>query len=92
VQRARETDGDDTLGATQKDATDPKSALTVADTAAQVAVMTVLRSRWPGLCIIGEEDEEADEGDSAAAGGEPVTVAAGESRCVTTLIRVWVSV
>jgi 3'-phosphoadenosine 5'-phosphosulfate (PAPS) 3'-phosphatase len=60
VQRSREAHGDESLGATQKDAEDPKSALTVADTAAQVAVMATLRGAWPRLCIIGEEDEEGE--------------------------------
>lgn len=71
VQRSRETHGDNTLGATQKEADDPKSALTVADTAAQVAVMATLRGKWPRLCIIGEEDE-----DEIQAGAIPTDTAA----------------
>jgi len=36
---------------------DPKSALTAADLAAQAAVVGALAKAWPGLTIIGEEDE-----------------------------------
>ena len=35
---------------------DPKSALTEADIAAQVAIVSALRSAWPGISIVGEED------------------------------------
>ena len=45
--------------ATLKIAGDAKSALTAADLAAQAAVVGALAKAWPGLTIVGEEDEAA---------------------------------
>ena len=42
-----------------KDATDPKSALTEADLAAQAVILGGLQATWPGVRIVGEESEEA---------------------------------
>lgn len=49
--------GTGALASTRKDADDPRSALTEADTNAQVAIVDALRATWPGLRIVGEEDE-----------------------------------
>ena len=53
----RRTSGGE-LASTRKDADDPRSALTEADTAAQLAIVNALRTRWPGLRIVGEEEED----------------------------------
>ena len=47
-------------GAVLKDAMDPRSYLTEADTAAQKVIMKTLRSTFPAVTIIGEEEEEGD--------------------------------
>ena len=39
---------------------DPRSALTAADLAAQAADVGALTDAWPGLRIIGEEDDSCD--------------------------------
>ena len=57
VQLRRRTSGGE-LASTRKDADDPRSALTEADTAAQLAIVNALRTRWPGLRIVGEEEED----------------------------------
>ena len=49
--------GTGALASTRKDADDPRSALTEADTNAQMAIVDALRATWPGLRIVGEEDE-----------------------------------
>ena len=45
-----------------KIAGDPRSALTAADLAAQLAVVEPLATAWPGLRIVGEEDLACDVG------------------------------
>jgi 3'-phosphoadenosine 5'-phosphosulfate (PAPS) 3'-phosphatase len=50
-------EGNSALGVSMKDAADPRSALTEADLAAQDAIVQSLRATWPGIHIIGEEDE-----------------------------------
>jgi len=52
-----------------KDATDPRSALTEADTAAQRVALRVIRERFPDARIIAEEDEEVEDF-SAGSGAE----------------------
>ena len=39
---------------------DPRSALTAADLAAHAVIVTSLRRAWPGLRIVGEEDDSCD--------------------------------
>lgn len=57
-----------TLAVELKVSNDPRSALTEADLAAQHAIVTALRAAWPGLLIIGEEDDsEASKVGSAPA-------------------------
>lgn len=58
VQRAR--DGGAALPATFKVASDPKSALTLADKRSQAAILAVLRDAHPEIAIVAEEDEEGD--------------------------------
>ena len=48
-----------------KIAGDPRSALTAADLAAQLAVVEPLATAWPGLRIVGEEDLACDVGAAA---------------------------
>lgn len=69
VQAARESSGKNELqeGVVLKDPTDPKSALTVADTAAQHAIVGSLRAEWfededgdNTLKIVGEEDDDEE--------------------------------
>jgi 3'-phosphoadenosine 5'-phosphosulfate (PAPS) 3'-phosphatase len=61
VERKRLATGNLEQGVTYKDVTDPKSALTEADGAAQAAIVQALIQQWGnGLEIIGEEDEEED--------------------------------
>ena len=43
--------------ASLKVADDARSALTEADTAAQAVIVSALRAAWPGLRIVGEEDD-----------------------------------
>ena len=62
VQSRRDAGGE--LSVAMKDQADVRSALTEADLAAQRAMIGALRSAWPGLMIIGEEDE--DDADDAA--------------------------
>ena len=64
VQQRRSTSG--ALASTRKDADDPRSALTEADTAAQIAIVNALRATWPGLRIVGEEEEHDADGTHAA--------------------------
>ena len=65
VQHRRSTAGG-ALASTRKDADDPRSALTEADTAAQIAIVNALRTAWPGLRIVGEEEEEESPDKGAA--------------------------
>ncbi|KAJ8607171.1 hypothetical protein CTAYLR_007348 [Chrysophaeum taylorii] len=46
------------FAARTKEAGNPRSAVTEADVAAQAAIVGALRSEWPGLLIIGEEEVE----------------------------------
>ncbi len=62
--------GTGALASTRKDADDPRSALTEADTNAQMAIVDALRATWPGLRIVGEEDEH-DATDAADAAVNP---------------------
>jgi 3'-phosphoadenosine 5'-phosphosulfate (PAPS) 3'-phosphatase len=57
VQQKRTSGGK--LNVALKDESDARSALTEADVAAQQAIVTALRAEWPGLIIIGEEDDES---------------------------------
>ena len=57
--------GTGALSSTRKDADDPRSALTEADTNAQMAIVDALRATWPGLRIVGEEDEHEHDGGAA---------------------------
>ena len=57
--RIRRVQESGATGATLKIAGDAKSALTAADLAAQAAVVGALSKAWPGLTIVGEEDEAA---------------------------------
>ena len=54
VQSRRAAGGE--LSVAMKDQADVRSALTEADLAAQRVMVGALRSAWPGLVIIGEED------------------------------------
>ena len=56
IRRVQESGATD---ATLKIEGDAKSALTAADLAAQAAVVGALAKAWPGLTIVGEEDEAA---------------------------------
>ena len=58
------------LAVTHKVEADAKSALTEADLSAQTVIISGLRAAWPGLRIVGEEDEGAAEA-AEADGGEP---------------------
>lgn len=68
VQAERRASGDGQLtgGAVLKDAADPNSYVTIADTRAQAAMMTIIAGQWPGIRVIGEED--ASEGGGVAGG------------------------
>jgi phosphoribosylglycinamide formyltransferase-1 len=57
VQRGRELGGEGTLGASLKDAADDRSVLTTADVRAQKVIVDGLRSEFPGVVLVGEEDE-----------------------------------
>lgn len=61
------------LGVRYKEEGDPRSALTVADIAAQRAMLGPLRAAFPSLSIVAEEDED---GDGADGGGAPGRLAA----------------
>ena len=49
------------LEVTYKDISDPKSALTVADKRAQHAILKCIKSKFPRVAIVAEEDEEEIE-------------------------------
>jgi 3'-phosphoadenosine 5'-phosphosulfate (PAPS) 3'-phosphatase len=70
VQAAREASDNKELqgDVVLKDPTDPKSALTVADTAAQRAIVGSLRAEWGDdlLKIVGEEDDDEELAKSLA--------------------------
>ena len=51
----------DALRAAFKDPDDPRSALTLADTRAQAAVLRVLARRAPGVSVVAEEEESGDD-------------------------------
>lgn len=57
VQSAREAGSP--IGESYKDLSDPRSALTIADTMAQIAIVTPIAKQFPGLNIVAEEDEAA---------------------------------
>jgi len=48
---------------------DPRSALTAADLASQVAIMAIVHYEWPKIQIVGEEDMACAVNESDAAGG-----------------------
>eukprot|EP00755_Sulcionema_specki_P012848 Sspe_Gene.52419::Locus_29054_Transcript_1_1_Confidence_1.000_Length_1185::g.52419::m.52419/K01082/cysQ, MET22, BPNT1; 3'(2'), 5'-bisphosphate nucleotidase len=48
-----------------KDAADPRTVLTEADTRAQRLIISAIRRMWPELSVVGEEDEEGDAGEGA---------------------------
>ena len=67
VHRERENGGQDVLQGTLKEALDPKSVMTKADTQAQVAILSIL-SKWrsKGVHFVCEEDETpAPQGEGA---------------------------
>lgn len=66
------------LNVSHKEDDDPRSALTEADTAAQAVVVASLRAAWPGLRIVGEEDDD----DVAASAGAPATPPLRTDLCV----------
>lgn len=45
-----------------KDVSDPRTALTIADTCAQAVIVNSLRRAFPGIPVVAEEDEEEEEG------------------------------
>ena len=53
------SDDEEAFVVTRKEASDPRSALTEADLAAQSAIASALRARWPTANIVGEEDGSA---------------------------------
>lgn len=55
------------LRVTYKVSTDPRSALTEADAAAQAAIVPALRACFPSITIVGEEDDEIENAATAAA-------------------------
>ena len=59
VQKERDATGH--MEVEWKDPRDARSALTAADKAAQVAILGELRRQWPGLRIVGEEDEHEED-------------------------------
>ena len=66
------------LNVSHKEDDDPRSALTEADTAAQAVVVASLRAAWPGLRIVGEEDDD----DVTASAGAPATPPLRTDLCV----------
>ena len=70
VQSRRDAGGE--LSVAMKDQADVRSALTEADLAAQRAMIGALRSAWPGLMIIGEEDEDESAGAADDVTGPPL--------------------
>lgn len=86
VQAGRAAAADDTagLGVRYKEEGDPRSALTVADIAAQQAMLGPLRAAFPGISIVAEEDEDGDGADGGgasdglAAAAATAAVAAGD--------------
>ena len=70
VQARRDAGG--SLDIELKVANDPRSALTEADMAAQRAIVGSLRAEWPGLRIVGEEDEVGKSNPSSAAAHTPL--------------------
>ena len=80
IRRVQESGGVD---ATLKIAGDAKSALTAADLAAQAAVVGALSKAWPGLTIVGEEDEAALDEDHELA--TPLDDALLDLECTTSV-------
>ena len=80
IRRVQESGGVD---ATLKIAGDAKSALTAADLAAQAAVVGALSKAWPGLTIVGEEDEAALDEDHELA--TPLDDALLDWECTTSV-------
>jgi hypothetical protein len=70
VQSRRAAGGE--LSVAMKDQADVRSALTEADLAAQRVMVGALRSAWPGLVIIGEEDEDESAGAADEVTGPPL--------------------
>ena len=70
VQAKRDASGG--LNVDLKDAADPRSALTEADLAAQRVMVSALREAWPGLRIIGEEDESEESVAEVASDAPPL--------------------
>ena len=69
VEAKRAAGGAAAVASSLKIAGDAKSALTEADTAAQAAIVGALRSAWPGLHVVGEEDDEDSAADRSAEAG-----------------------
>jgi 3'-phosphoadenosine 5'-phosphosulfate (PAPS) 3'-phosphatase len=80
IRRVQESGATD---ATLKVAGDAKSALTAADLAAQAAVVGALSKAWPGLTIVGEEDEAALDEDFELA--TPLDDALLDWECTTSV-------
>eukprot|EP01051_Picozoa_sp_SAG22_P009567 SAG22_NODE_805_length_7096_cov_28.481206_7_plen_343_part_00 len=57
----------DALSASLKDPTDTRSYLTIADVRAQKVIVDGLRQSFPGLALVGEEDEAELDGSGSAA-------------------------
>ena len=70
VQSRRAAGGE--LSVAMKDQADVRSALTEADLAAQRVMVGALRSAWPGLVIVGEEDEDESAGAADEVTGPPL--------------------
>ena len=58
VHRERVAGGNSVLGGHLKEDGDAKSVATIADIRAQRVIVTSLRRKFPGLCIVGEEEED----------------------------------
>lgn len=75
VQKARDeaaSDDESAFVVTRKVASDPRSALTEADVAAQSAIVSALKARWPTVKIVGEEDENDDAAPMSPKRGAPL--------------------
>ena len=70
--QAKRSAADGRLKVALKDEEDARSALTEADIAAQKAIVDALKNEWPGLKIIGEEDESEDPRAASSASELPL--------------------
>ena len=65
VQREREEAGEASLGASLKNPEDPRSFLTIADLRAQKVIVEGLRREFPGIVLVGEEDDNDNSAGAA---------------------------